>query len=174
MSDLEQWLSQHGLQQYAKAFADNDIDLDVLRHLTDEDLEKLGLSLGHRRKLLGALQAVPVAPSHALAIVRPALATITEPGVGLFVSELYRVQGLCLLHNANARDEAMHSLRAAVSVSRQQGATLLELRAALSLARAATAIDGRATDLEPLREVCAGLPAEFDAADLEEARALVG
>ena len=109
----------------------------------------------------------------ALAVVRPALATVTEPGVGIFVSELYRVQGLCLLHSSDGHDEAMHSLRSAVAVARQQGATLLELRAALSLARAATAADGRAMDLEPLRDVCAGLPAEFDAAHLEEARALL-
>ena len=106
----------------------------------------------------------------ALAIVRPALATVTEPGVGIFISELYRVQGLCLLHSADERDEAMHSLRAAVAVARQQGATVLELRAALSLARAAKATDGRASDRELLHDLCAGLPAEFDAADLAEAR----
>lgn len=109
----------------------------------------------------------------ALAIVRPALATVTEAGVGIFVSELYRVQGLCLLHSADGRDEAMHSLRAAVAVARQQGATLLELRAAMSLARAAKVTDGRTTDIEPLRDVCAGLTAEFDAPDIEEARELL-
>jgi len=110
----------------------------------------------------------------ALSILRPALATVTEPGVGIFVSELYRLQGLCLLHSTDGRDEAMHSLRTAVAVARQQGATVLELRAAVSLARAAMAADGRATDVEPLREVCAELPAEFDAPDREEARELLG
>jgi len=33
----------------------NDIDIDVLRYLTDADLEKIGISLGHRRKLLAAI-----------------------------------------------------------------------------------------------------------------------
>ena len=55
MTDLEQWLKAQGLEQYSKSFAENDIDLDVLVDLTDGDLEKLGLSLGHRRKLLRAL-----------------------------------------------------------------------------------------------------------------------
>jgi len=67
----------------------------------------------------------------------------------------------------------MHSLRTAVAVARQQGATLLELRAALSLARGATTTDGRATDLEPLRDVCAALPVDVDAPDVEEARELL-
>ena len=55
MTDLEQWLSVQGLEQYSKHFADNDIDFEVLGDLTEADLEKLGLSLGHRRKLLRAL-----------------------------------------------------------------------------------------------------------------------
>ena len=48
MSDLGRWLGERGLSQYAAAFADNDIELDVLPQLTDQDLKYLGLSLGHR------------------------------------------------------------------------------------------------------------------------------
>ena len=44
-----------GLERYAPAFADNDIDVSVLPHLTDADLEKIGVSLGHRRKMLVAI-----------------------------------------------------------------------------------------------------------------------
>ena len=55
MTDLEHWLSAQGVEQYARRFADNDIDFDVLGDLTEADLEKLGVSLGHRRKLLRAL-----------------------------------------------------------------------------------------------------------------------
>jgi class 3 adenylate cyclase/tetratricopeptide (TPR) repeat protein len=40
---------------YAQRFAENDIDLDVLSVLTDQDLERLGVSLGHRRKMLRAI-----------------------------------------------------------------------------------------------------------------------
>jgi SAM domain (Sterile alpha motif) len=31
---------------------ENDIDVSVLGHLTDRDLKEMGVSLGHRRKLL--------------------------------------------------------------------------------------------------------------------------
>jgi hypothetical protein len=41
---------------YAQSFAENDIDFAVLADLTDQDLEKIGVtSLGHRRKLLRAI-----------------------------------------------------------------------------------------------------------------------
>jgi class 3 adenylate cyclase len=55
MVELGDWLKAQGLEQYSRIFADNDIDFDVLVDLTDGDLEKLGLSLGHRRRLLRAL-----------------------------------------------------------------------------------------------------------------------
>jgi hypothetical protein len=42
------------------------IDTSVLRHLTDQDLKELGVSLGHRRKMLAAIAelggAVPASP----------------------------------------------------------------------------------------------------------------
>jgi len=47
------------LQQYEKAFRDNEIDAAVLPELTVEDLKDLGVSLvGHRRKLLAAITAL--------------------------------------------------------------------------------------------------------------------
>jgi class 3 adenylate cyclase/tetratricopeptide (TPR) repeat protein len=56
MSDeLRIWLEQTGLAQYAEIFVANDIDLDLLDTLSDEDLKELGLSLGHRRRLLRAI-----------------------------------------------------------------------------------------------------------------------
>ena len=38
-------------------FAENDIDFEVLSELTDSDFDRLGVSIGHRRKLLKALAA---------------------------------------------------------------------------------------------------------------------
>src|SRR5438552_19016076 len=58
MTKLQEWLKERGLEQYAGIFADNDIDFDLLSDLTESDVEKLGLSLGHRRKLLKALAAL--------------------------------------------------------------------------------------------------------------------
>jgi class 3 adenylate cyclase/tetratricopeptide (TPR) repeat protein len=59
---IADWLAKIGLEQYAPAFADNDIDVSVLRHLTDADLEKIGVSLGHRRKMLAAISQLSDAP----------------------------------------------------------------------------------------------------------------
>ena len=55
---MAEWLGRHGLDQYAKTFAENNIDYSVLPDLTEDDLEKLGVSLGHRKKLLRAIDAV--------------------------------------------------------------------------------------------------------------------
>ena len=53
--DIARLLEELGLGQYAKVFAENDIDAEILSELTDADLKDLGLSLGHRRKLMKAL-----------------------------------------------------------------------------------------------------------------------
>src|SRR5712691_5166489 len=55
MQSIAHWLSKIGLGQYAQRFADNDIDASILRDLTDEDLEKIGVSLGHRKRMLRAI-----------------------------------------------------------------------------------------------------------------------
>ena len=55
-SELAQLLNELGLQQHEAAFAKNDVDLATLRLLSDADLVELGLSLGHRRKLMAALE----------------------------------------------------------------------------------------------------------------------
>ena len=55
MRQIAEWLANIGLERYAPVFIDNDIDVEVLRYLTDTDLEKIGVSLGHRRKLLAAI-----------------------------------------------------------------------------------------------------------------------
>jgi NTP pyrophosphatase (non-canonical NTP hydrolase) len=50
MQQIADWLEKLDLGQYAQRFADNGIDVSVLSHLTDQDLEKVGVLLGHRRK----------------------------------------------------------------------------------------------------------------------------
>jgi len=54
MIDLQQWLDNIGLGQYADLFAKNDIDHEVLQELDEQDLASLGVSFGHRKKLLKA------------------------------------------------------------------------------------------------------------------------
>ena len=66
MQQIADWLEKLDLSQYAQRFAENKIDVSVLRHLTDEDLKELGVPLGHRRKILAAIhegaESVPIAP----------------------------------------------------------------------------------------------------------------
>jgi hypothetical protein len=53
------WLHSLGLGQYERAFRENDIDAEVLAHLTGDDLIRIGItSVGHRRKLLAAIAAL--------------------------------------------------------------------------------------------------------------------
>ena len=75
MSTTAEWLTSLGMSEYAERFAENDIDTSVLRHLTDQDLKELGVSLGHRRKMLAAIAvlggAVPASPQPALTEPKP-------------------------------------------------------------------------------------------------------
>ena len=56
--DIGGWLRSIGLERYEAAFRENAIDAEVLRDLTDQDLEKLGVLLGDRRRLLRAIAAL--------------------------------------------------------------------------------------------------------------------
>ena len=56
--DIGGWLREFLLERYEAAFRENAIDADVLRDLTDHDLEKLGVLLGDRRRLLRAIAAL--------------------------------------------------------------------------------------------------------------------
>ncbi|NOJ48756.1 AAA family ATPase [Bradyrhizobium archetypum] len=60
-TDVAEWLDQHGLARYAQTFIENNIDYDVLPDLTENDLKNLGVSLGHRKTLLRAIETLAVA-----------------------------------------------------------------------------------------------------------------
>ena len=55
MRGVTEWLESIGLSDYAQRFAENGIDLSIVRDLTDQDLKDLGVLLGHRRKILRAI-----------------------------------------------------------------------------------------------------------------------
>ena len=55
MKGIAEWLASLGLGEYAQRFAENAIDLSVVRDLTEPDLKELGVLLGHRRKMLRAI-----------------------------------------------------------------------------------------------------------------------
>ncbi|KRR02625.1 adenylate/guanylate cyclase domain-containing protein [Bradyrhizobium valentinum] len=74
-TELAEWLARHGLGQYADRFEENNIEYSFLPELTDDDLKKLGVSsLGHRKKLLRAIEALRAARQPAGAATgRPSL-----------------------------------------------------------------------------------------------------
>ena len=56
--DIGGWLRNLGLGQYEPTFVQNAIDTDVLPELTEDDLEKLGIPLGDRKRLIRAIKAM--------------------------------------------------------------------------------------------------------------------
>ncbi len=84
--DLEGWLKKLGLEQYKKTFEDNDVDRRAIALLTDQDLRELGLSLGHRRLLLAAIEGLDVQvispPSRPVMINQPMHGGGPDPSAG--------------------------------------------------------------------------------------------
>jgi class 3 adenylate cyclase/predicted ATPase len=66
--DIGTWLHGLGLEEYEPVFRDNAIDLETLPDLTETDLEKLGVLLGHRKRILRAIDdpRAATAPARAL------------------------------------------------------------------------------------------------------------
>jgi class 3 adenylate cyclase/tetratricopeptide (TPR) repeat protein len=63
MQQITEWLQELGMSEYAERFAENGIDISVLRYLTDQDLKDIGVLLGHRRKILAAISELNGAPA---------------------------------------------------------------------------------------------------------------
>src|SRR5262249_46768959 len=69
--DVGDWLRSLGLGEYEPVFRNNQIDGDVLRNLTGDDLKELGVaSVGHRRKLLLAVAELSGTPAEPIAVAR--------------------------------------------------------------------------------------------------------
>src|SRR5262245_27921415 len=66
MPEIADWLKTLGMSEYSARFAENGIDVSVIRHLPAQDLKDICVVLGHRRKMLAAIAelagAVPAAP----------------------------------------------------------------------------------------------------------------
>ena len=57
--DIGTWLRSLGLQRYEEAFRDHHIGAELLPNLTSADLREIGVaSLGHRKRLLSAIEAL--------------------------------------------------------------------------------------------------------------------
>ena len=78
MSEIERWLEGLGMSAYAPAFAAQHIEFDLVADLRDDDLKQLGVeALGHRKRLLRAIAALPGggAPVLAAPAIRPTAAS---------------------------------------------------------------------------------------------------
>ena len=112
--------------------------------------------------------------SDALTVLRWALDTVKEPGIGFCVPELYRLQGVFLLRlDSRKKEDATTSLQMAADIAKQQNAPLFQLKAAISMAGAAGEMGQPERGLQPLRDLCANLPEGFDAPQLAEAKRLL-
>lgn len=60
--DLKAWLEALDLGKYVETFVENDVDLDILPDLRESDFSELGVSLGHRKRILRAVAELTAAP----------------------------------------------------------------------------------------------------------------
>jgi predicted ATPase/class 3 adenylate cyclase len=86
MSSISAWLDGLGLGHYAAVFVENAIDLDVLVDLNETDLKRLGVALGHRKRILRAIAALPGA---SLARASASIATPDAEGERRHLSVLF-------------------------------------------------------------------------------------
>jgi predicted ATPase len=81
-------------------------------------------------------------PADGLAHLDCAIAAIDEPGVGLYLPEIYRLRGQCLLALDRAnREQARQAFTTAREVARWQGAIVFERRAEAALAELTTVVN---------------------------------
>ena len=74
MQQIADWLENLGMSEYAQRFAENGVNVEALRYLTDQDLKDIGVLLGHRRIMLAAIGEL-ASP----AVATPSRASIIEP-----------------------------------------------------------------------------------------------
>ena len=113
--------------------------------------------------------------ARANATIAEALETVRRTEEQLFEAELYRLQAEAHLGELGPADpNGAHSILAnAITTAGRQGAKLLELRAATSLARLWCKRGRPSEARELLAPICAWFTEGFDTADLTEAKALL-
>ena len=112
--------------------------------------------------------------AQALELLDGVLKTVEEPGVGLYVPQIHRLRGECLLRlDSRNFDEAIREFETAIAAAKQQQTRLFQLLAAISLARAWTAV-GRPENGHPsLREIVDGLTGSENVPQLVLARTML-
>jgi predicted ATPase len=102
------------------------------------------------------------------------LKAVKEPGVGLFLPELYRLRAQCLLRlDPSNFEEAAGVLEAAIATAKQQQARTFWLRAAIDLSHAWTAKGAPENAVAQLREIVAIFTSDDEPAELATARQIL-
>jgi class 3 adenylate cyclase len=57
MSTIAEWPVSVGMSECTQRFAENNIDFDILGELTHHDFDRLGMSVGHRGRMLRTIRA---------------------------------------------------------------------------------------------------------------------
>jgi uncharacterized protein YjiS (DUF1127 family) len=97
-----------GHVEYVERFAENKIDVSVLRHITDQDLKDIGVALGHRRKMLAAIAEVAGAE---LTSLQPASTEPRSSNAGDAPSGRSQRHGITWLRMKTIADRYMPRLR---------------------------------------------------------------
>jgi predicted ATPase len=101
---------------------------DAFPFIVNEQLYKLfGCPLAEARFDAGRV-------TDALALVDQAVNTGEGPGSGLYVPEIHRLRGVFLQSLGSPAEEVERTFRTALEIAEEQGAFLLKLRAAMSMA----------------------------------------
>jgi predicted ATPase len=108
-----------------------------------------------------------------LAAVDEALATATANNDHFWDADIHRLHGELLLAAGRMADQAEAALQQALRVARQQKAKILELRAAMSLARLWQQQERVAEAQQLLAEIYGWFTEGFDTVDLKVAKALL-
>jgi predicted ATPase len=109
----------------------------------------------------------------ALALVDHAVNTGQGPASGNYVAEIHRLRGVFLRSLGSPAEDVERALRTAVELAEEQGAFLLKLRAAMSLARLWRDQGKQQQAQELLAPVYGWFTEGFDTLDLKEAKALL-
>jgi tetratricopeptide (TPR) repeat protein len=119
---------------------------DAVR-LIDTEIDSAAAAGPLPQYYLGVAAEVLIAagrPADALGHLDRALAGIDEPGVGIFLPEIYRLRGTCLLAlDRGNKLEARSAFATASNIAQRQGAVIFERRAEASLSELTTWLDGR-------------------------------
>ena len=122
-------------------------------------------------RLLAGARLAAGQPQHALELLDAILNAVTEPGVGVYLPEIYRLRGECLLRLDPPRfDQALHELETAIAIAKRQQAHAFQLSAAMSLAHALAAGNMPEKCTAPLNDAVGTFGANDDNPELAVAR----